>query len=109
MEEGTYAVPFSDRGTECRREITAQELGALLSGIDLSTDNRANGELTLFRLHGSDRCASADAVRAAESGPDPAFARRPKMGGLLFAMRRMMWLGLLLYLRETADSRPGPS
>jgi len=36
LEEGTYAVPFGD-GAERRREITAQELGALLSGIDLST------------------------------------------------------------------------
>ena len=34
-EEGTYAMPFSSAG-EMRREITAQELGALLSGIDLS-------------------------------------------------------------------------
>lgn len=34
LEEGTYAVPFGE-GTECRREITVQELGALLSGIDL--------------------------------------------------------------------------
>jgi transposase len=34
LEEGTYAMPFEDeRGP---REITAQELGALLSGIDLS-------------------------------------------------------------------------
>ena len=39
LEEGTYAVPFDD-GTEHRREITAQELGALLSGIDLSTAKR---------------------------------------------------------------------
>jgi transposase len=39
LEEGTYAVPFGDAG-ERRREITAQELGALLSGIDLSTANR---------------------------------------------------------------------
>jgi transposase len=39
LEEGTYAVPFSD-GAEHRREITAQELGALLSGIDLSTAKR---------------------------------------------------------------------
>ena len=35
LEEGTYAMPFSEPG-EVRREITAQELGALLSGIDLS-------------------------------------------------------------------------
>ena len=40
LEEGTYAVPFGDGGTECRLEITAQELGALLSGIDLSTATR---------------------------------------------------------------------
>jgi len=39
LEEGTYAVPFGDAG-ERRREITAQELGALLSGIDLSTAKR---------------------------------------------------------------------
>ena len=35
LEEGSYAMPFSEWG-EVRREITAQELGALLSGIDLS-------------------------------------------------------------------------
>lgn len=40
LEEGTYAVPFGDGGAEHRREITAQELGALLSGIDLSTAKR---------------------------------------------------------------------
>jgi len=40
LEEGTYGVPFGDGGTERRREITAQELGALLSGIDLSTAKR---------------------------------------------------------------------
>jgi transposase len=40
LEEGTYAVPFDDDGAERGREITAQELGALLSGIDLSTANR---------------------------------------------------------------------
>jgi transposase len=39
LEEGTYAAPFGD-GAERRREITAQELGALLSGIDLSTASR---------------------------------------------------------------------
>jgi transposase len=39
LEEGRYAVPFGD-GAERRREITAQELGALLSGIDLSTAKR---------------------------------------------------------------------
>ena len=40
LEEGTYAVPFDDGGAERRQEITAQELGALLSGIDLSTAKR---------------------------------------------------------------------
>ena len=40
LEEGTYAVPFGDAGGEHGREITAQELGALLSGIDLSTAKR---------------------------------------------------------------------
>ena len=35
LEEGTYAAPFSGEAGEKRREITAQELGALLSGIDL--------------------------------------------------------------------------
>jgi transposase len=39
LEEGTYAIPFGD-STERRQEITAQELGALLSGIDLSTAKR---------------------------------------------------------------------
>ena len=39
LEEGTYAVPFGEVGAE-RREITAQELGALLSGIDLSAATR---------------------------------------------------------------------
>jgi transposase len=40
LEDGTYAVPFGDGAIERRREITAQELGALLSGIDLSTATR---------------------------------------------------------------------
>ena len=43
LEEGTYAMPFSESGSdsnEARREITAQELGALLSGIDLSQAQR---------------------------------------------------------------------
>ena len=40
LEEGTYAVPFGDGTEERRQEITAQELGALLSGIDLSTARR---------------------------------------------------------------------
>jgi len=35
LEEGTYAVPLGDGAEGRRREITAQELGALLSGIDL--------------------------------------------------------------------------
>jgi transposase len=39
LEEGTYAVPF-ENVAERRREITVQELGALLSGIDLSTAKR---------------------------------------------------------------------
>ncbi len=38
LEEGAYAVPFPEG--ERRREITAQELGALLSGIDLSQAQR---------------------------------------------------------------------
>jgi transposase len=40
LEEGTYAVPFAESGQEVRREITAQELGALLSGIDLRQATR---------------------------------------------------------------------
>jgi len=39
LEEGTYAVPFGD-SAERRHEITVQELGALLSGIDLSAATR---------------------------------------------------------------------
>ncbi len=39
LEEGSYAMPFENNG-ERRREITAQELGALLSGIDLSQAKR---------------------------------------------------------------------
>ena len=39
LEEGTYAMPFAGE-EEQRREITAQELGALLSGIDLSQAKR---------------------------------------------------------------------
>ncbi len=38
LEQGTYAMPFSD--SEVRREIGAAELGALLSGIDLSRAER---------------------------------------------------------------------
>jgi len=40
LEEGTYAMPFTDSGGEQRQEITAQELGAILSGIDLSQAKR---------------------------------------------------------------------
>jgi transposase len=40
LEEGTYAVPLADSTEEHRREITAQELGALLSGINLSQAQR---------------------------------------------------------------------
>jgi hypothetical protein len=39
LEEGTYAMPFDADG-EKRREITVQELGAILSGIDLSQTKR---------------------------------------------------------------------
>lgn len=40
LEEGTYAMPFGGKAEERRREITAQELGALLSGIDLNQAKR---------------------------------------------------------------------
>ena len=40
LEEGTYAVPFAEDAQERRREITVQELGALLSGIDLKQATR---------------------------------------------------------------------
>jgi transposase len=42
LEEGTYAMPFDAgiAGGEKRREITAAELGAILSGIDLSQAKR---------------------------------------------------------------------
>jgi transposase len=36
LEKGTYAWPGEDSPGERRREITTQELGALLSGIDLA-------------------------------------------------------------------------
>ena len=39
LEEGTYAMPFGEEA-EKRREITAAELGAILSGIDLSDAKR---------------------------------------------------------------------
>jgi hypothetical protein len=38
-EQGTYALPFEEGG-ERRREISSAELGALLSGIDLSQAKR---------------------------------------------------------------------
>ena len=43
LEEGTYAMPFNDSDAtdgDKRQEITAAELGALLSGIDLSQAKR---------------------------------------------------------------------
>ena len=40
LEEGTYAMPFEDNASAARREITAQELGAILSGIGLSIAKR---------------------------------------------------------------------
>ena len=40
LEEGTYAMPLAGSAEEQPREITAQELGALLSGIDLSQAKR---------------------------------------------------------------------
>jgi transposase len=36
LEEGAYAVPFGGSEAEPRREITVQELAALLSGIELT-------------------------------------------------------------------------
>jgi transposase len=39
LEAGTYAVPLGE-AAERRREITAQELGALLSGVDLTQASR---------------------------------------------------------------------
>jgi transposase len=39
LEEGTYAMPASE-AAERRREITTQELAALLSGIDLQNAAR---------------------------------------------------------------------
>jgi transposase len=38
LEEGTYAMPFDEHETS--REINAAELGAILSGIDLSQARR---------------------------------------------------------------------
>jgi transposase len=40
LEAGTYAVPLAESREERRREITGQELGAILSGIDLSQAQR---------------------------------------------------------------------
>ena len=40
LEEGTYAIPFRNGGDEPRQEITVEELGALLSGIDLEQATR---------------------------------------------------------------------
>jgi transposase len=40
LEEGTYAIPVAEGPQERRREITAQELGAILSGIDLQRSVR---------------------------------------------------------------------
>jgi transposase len=39
LEAGTYAVAWAEKA-EWQREITGQELAALLSGIDLSTARR---------------------------------------------------------------------
>ena len=39
LEEGTFAMPRAE-DSGGRREITAQELGAILSGIDLSAATR---------------------------------------------------------------------
>ena len=39
LEEGSYVIPFGEPGPH-RFEITVEELGALLSGIDLSTATR---------------------------------------------------------------------
>ncbi|MGH8312323.1 MAG: IS66 family insertion sequence element accessory protein TnpB [Gammaproteobacteria bacterium] len=40
LEAGTYAIPAAGSPEQRQREITAQELGALLSGIDLTTAQR---------------------------------------------------------------------
>src|SRR5437763_1612315 len=40
LEEGTHAIPVAEGPEERRREITAQELGAILSGIDLQRSVR---------------------------------------------------------------------
>jgi transposase len=43
LEEGTYVMPSAESGAERRREITVQELGALLSGIDVQQAKRRKG------------------------------------------------------------------
>ena len=40
LEEGTYGMPSATEVTERRREITTQELAALLSGLDLQQASR---------------------------------------------------------------------
>ena len=40
LEAGTYAMPSAADAMERRREITTQELAALLSGIDLQQASR---------------------------------------------------------------------
>jgi transposase len=37
LEKGTYALPLGESAAQVGREITTQELGALLSGIDLAS------------------------------------------------------------------------
>jgi transposase len=39
LEAGTYAIPFGEPGSR-RLEVSVEELGALLSGIDLGTAMR---------------------------------------------------------------------
>ena len=51
LEEGTYAMPFSESDGEVRREITAQELGALLSDIDLSEAKRRKRYSVASKAH----------------------------------------------------------
>jgi transposase len=40
LEEGTYAIPSAEEPGARRFEISVEELGALLSGIDLSSATR---------------------------------------------------------------------
>src|ERR1700720_4799631 len=51
LEEGTYAMPFEDHGDK-RREITAQQLAALLSGIDLYPSSCQRGMIGVFHVAG---------------------------------------------------------